>query len=220
MDGDRNGSGLTVVVADDDPFTRSLVADGLRVEGFEVRVAPDPETAWRLLEGDDVHALITDLDFGDGLSGAPLLNKVAAERPWVALVVLTSHISPELAVPDARALPTGVGYLVKSRLRHVGDISAAVHDALSGRRVAGTDAGTPGDPRDGVVAITASQAEVLRMLASGMSTRAIADERGTTIRAAETMIARLYSALGLSETTSSPRIAALRLWQQGRVRVR
>lgn len=219
MVGDLPGSGLTVVVAEDDSFTRSLVADGLRAEGFEVRTAADPDTAWRLLDDDDVHALISDLDFGHGVSGASLLNRVATERPWVALVVLTSHVSPELAVSDAGALPVDLVYLVKSRLRNVGDISAAVEQALTGR-VDRDGHATPGDSPVEPVAITAPQAEMLRMLASGMSTRAIAEERGTTVRAAETMIARLYGALGLHDGTSNQRVAALRMWQQGQVRVR
>lgn len=218
MEAEYPGAGLTVVVAEDDPFTRSLVGDGLRSEGFEVRTAADPDAAWELLAADDVHALICDLDFGDGVSGASLLRRVATEQPWLALVVLTSHISPELAVSDADALPDDLVYLVKSRLRNVGDITAAVHEALTGRR-AGTGDDEP-ITETGTVAITAAQAHVLRMLASGMTTRAIADQRGTSVRAAETMIARLYAALGLHDETSNPRVAALRLWQQGRVRVR
>lgn len=219
MAGEQRGAGLNIVVAEDDSFTRSLVADGLRAEGFDVRTAADPGAAWLLLEADDAHALISDLDFGHGVSGAALLHRVAAERPWVALVVLTSHVSPELAVSDAGNLPPDLVYLVKSRLRQVGDITAAVEEALTGRRA--RDPGSLHDePALEPVAITARQAEVLRMLASGMSTRAIAEVRGTTVRAAETMIARLYGALGLHEDTSNPRVAALRLWQQGQVRVR
>lgn len=217
MEVERTGSGLTVVVAEDDSFTRSLVGDGLRAEGFDVRTAADPDAAWDLLAGGDVHALICDLDFGDGVSGAPLLRRVAAEQPWLALVVLTSHISPELAVSDADALPDDLVYLVKSRLRQVGDITAAVHEALTGRPAGHGSGGSP-DPE--TVAITPAQAEMLRMLATGMTTRAIAEHRGTSVRAAETMIARLYAALGLQDETSTPRVAALRLWQQGRVRVR
>lgn len=218
MTTEQPGAGLTVVVAEDDSFTRSLVGDGLRAEGFEVRTAAEPDAAWDLLAAADVHALISDLDFGDGVSGAPLLRRVAAEQPWIALVVLTSHISPELAVSDADALPDDLVYLVKSRLRHVGDITSAVHEALTGRRAG--DEGTSPTTGPDTVAITPAQAEMLRMLAGGMTTRAIAEHRGTSVRAAETMIARLYAALGLHDDTSNPRVAALRLWQQGRVRVR
>ena len=219
MAAEPSGVGLTVVVAEDDSFTRSLVADALRAEGFEVRTAADPEEAARLLDFDDVNALISDLDFGDGVSGAPLLRQVASAQPWVALVVLTSHVSPELAVADAEDLPRDLVYLVKSRLRQVGDITAAVHDALTGRRASSED--SKGDHASTeICAITAAQADALRMLASGMTTRAIAEERGTSVRAAETMIARLYTALGLQDDALNPRVTALRMWQQGRVRVR
>ena len=68
--------------------------------------------------------------------------------------------------------------------------------------------------------LTGAQADVLRMLAEGLSTRAIAERRGTSIRAAETMLVRLYEALGLSnEDLSDHRVTAVRIWQQGRITV-
>jgi DNA-binding NarL/FixJ family response regulator len=95
------------------------------------------------------------------------------------------------------------------------DIADAVRDALAGRG---------GDRRadaQGEVTVTAAQADMLRMLASGLTTKAIADRRGTTTRAAEAMIGRLYAALGVDDDASTtPRVAAIRLWQQGRIRVR
>lgn len=206
---------LRVIVADDDPFTISLVADGLRLSGFEVSTATSVEEAWRLVRRSDPHALVSDLNFGPGHSGAALLGRVHREAPWVGLVVLTSHQSPELAVSDSAELPEGVVYLVKSQLREVNDLSAAVHRAIGGQiaEASGT--------ADDTVSITSAQADVLRMLASGASTRAVAEQRGTTVRAAETMLARLYAALGIDDNAdSNPRIAAVQLWQQGRVRVR
>jgi len=204
-----------IVLAEDDDFTRSLVADGLRAEGFDVREARLPDDAWELV-GDDTHALVTDLDFGHGISSGPLLRRMEEERPWVALVVLTSHLSPELAVSEADRLPADLVYIVKSRLRRAGDVADAVRDALSGRRT-----GPRIEAGDRTVVVTAAQAEMLRMLASGLTTKAIADRRGTTVRAAETMVARLYAALGVDgDENTSPRVEATRLWLQGRIRVR
>jgi DNA-binding NarL/FixJ family response regulator len=204
-----------VVIAEDDDFTRSLVAESLRTEGFEVREARLPDEAWELV-GDDTHALVTDLDFGHGISSGPLLRRMADERPWVALVVLTSHLSPELAVSEADRMPDDLVYIVKSRLRRAGDIADAVRDALSGR-----GSRPPTDTEERAAAVTAAQADMLRMLASGLTTKAIAERRGTTVRAAETMLARLYSALGVDgDASTSPRVEATRLWLQGRIRVR
>lgn len=206
---------LRVVLAEDDDFTRSLVADGLRAEGFQVAAARLPEEAWDLLEA-GANVLVSDLDFGHGISAGALLRRVAEERPWIAVVVLTSHLSPELAVGTTERLPDDIVYVVKSRLRRMEDIAGAIRDALAGR---GT--GRAPDRDDPAVAITAAQADMLRMLAGGFTTKAIADRRGTTTRAAEAMIGRLYAALGVDgDDATSPRVAAIRLWQQGRVRVR
>ncbi|HPU04102.1 MAG TPA: response regulator [Rhodoglobus sp.] len=212
---DADRSRLRVIVADDDAFTRSLVADGLRSLGFEVSTAGTVTDAWSLVLEVDPHALISDLNFGPGDSGASLLARVHEEAPWVALVVLTSHQSPELAVPDAAAIPRDVVYLVKSQLREVGALGDAVHRAIGGEPVAQLR-----DPAN-ALSLTSAQAEVLRLLASGASTRAVAEHRGTSVRAAETMLARLYSALGIDDDAdSNPRVAAVQLWQQGRITVR
>ncbi|HOY81118.1 MAG TPA: response regulator [Rhodoglobus sp.] len=212
---DAERSRLRVIVADDDAFTRSLVADGLRSLGFEVSTAGTVTDAWSLVLEVDPHALISDLNFGPGDSGASLLARVHEEAPWVALVVLTSHQSPELAVPDAAAIPRDVVYLVKSQLREVGALGDAVHRAIGGEPVAQLR-----DPAN-ALSLTSAQAEVLRLLASGASTRAVAEHRGTSVRAAETMLARLYAALGIDDDAdSNPRVAAVQLWQQGRITVR
>ena len=73
----------------------------------------------------DPHAVITDLNFGiTGLSGADLLHHIEKEHPWVGKVVLTSHASPALAVPNEMALPAGVTNLVKSALGSISDLSS------------------------------------------------------------------------------------------------
>jgi len=206
---------LRVIVADDDAFTTSLVADGLRSEGFEVVTAGTVDEAWRLVRTTDPHALVSDLNFGAGVTGAHLLARVHAEAPWVGLVVLTSHLSPELAVPNPADIPDDVVYLVKSRLKAVGELAGAVRRAIGGESL------TTVEPDADTVTITAAQAEVLRLLASGVSTRAVAEHRGTSVRAAETMLARLYTALGIDDDVdSNPRVAAVQMWQQGRITVR
>jgi DNA-binding NarL/FixJ family response regulator len=204
-----------VVVADDDAFTASLVADGLRGVGFEVRVTSTALEAWAIVSSWDPHALVTDLNFEAKASGAELLRRVEQKFPWIGLVVLTSHMSPELAVEDGGEIPAGAVYLVKSQLRGIETLGDAVERSI---------AGLPAQPTPTSVdthVITAAQAEVLRMLASGASTKALADHRGTTVRAVETMLARLYAALGLADNEqSNPRVAAVRMWERGQVSVR
>ncbi|MCY7411973.1 MAG: response regulator [Salinibacterium sp.] len=214
-DQDATQHAIRVVVADDDHFTASLVKGGLEAQGFSVTTASSVAEAAAAIDEVDAHALVTDLNFGGGGSGAALLHRVAASYPWIGLVVLSSHRSPELAVPDSELIPPGVVYLVKSQLAGVEDLASAVHRAIGGHF-------EPTEPRnDDGTTVTRAQADVLRMLAEGASTRALADHRGTTVRAAETMLTRLYGALGLEQDDrSNPRVEAVNLWQQGKIRVR
>jgi DNA-binding NarL/FixJ family response regulator len=219
-EGTRHGGGrLKVVVADDDAFTTSLVSEGLRAHGFAVATALTTADAWELVAREEPHALVSDLNFGPGESAAALLTRVHQELPWVGLVVLTSHQSPELAIQDAESLPAGVVYLVKTQLTSTDDLREAVLQSISGAPAAAPAVAPLAASRESIV-LTSAQAEVLRMLADGASTRAIAELRGTSVRAAETMLSRLYLALEVdTDEHSNPRVSAVRLWQQGRVTV-
>jgi DNA-binding NarL/FixJ family response regulator len=222
-----NTGGLRVVVVDDDSFTLSLVAAGLESQGFAVFTATSIPEAWDAVEARDPHVLITDLDLGAGASGLSLAVDVRREYPWIGLVVLTAHRSPLLAVEDSAGLPEDTVYVVKSSLRRVEELADAVRRTLAApaeRRgtippdLQETQAGAP---ENEVRVVTSSQAEVLRMLANGATTRAVAERRGTSIRAAETMLIRLYESLGLDcDDRTNPRVEAIRLWQRGRVVVR
>jgi DNA-binding NarL/FixJ family response regulator len=211
---------LRVVIADDDVFTLSLVSSGLKSQGFDVTTATSVSQALEAVRAVDPHAIVSDLNFGTVDTGSELLQRVAAEFPWVGLVVLTSHRSPELAVANPEKIPASAVYLVKSQLGRIDDLTDAIHRAISGQVEAPRV--NDDDPRDEAVAtVTAAQAEVLRLLAEGASTRALAEARGTTVRAVETMLNRLFVALGLDTgENANPRVAAVTMWQRGGIRVR
>ena len=206
-----------ILAVDDDPLIVTLVADALRMYGHDVVVAQSPSDARLALSDLDPHVLVCDLNFVNGQSGAEFVAAVRRDRPWVACVVLSNHRSPELAVGDSHLLPDDVVYLVKSTVKSVADILGAVHAAMTGRLIAADDeTATPE-----VMIVNAGQAHALRLLASGASTRAIAEARGTSIRAVESLLVRLYATLQLDTSPeSNPRVEAVRLWQSGQVRVR
>lgn len=211
---------LRVVIADDDAFTLSLVSGGLEAKGFAVTSATSVAQALEAVRAVDPHAVVSDLNFGTVETGSELLQRVAEEFPWVGLVVLTSHRSPELAVSNPEKIPPGAVYLVKSQLGRIDDLADAVHRAIAGQTEE-EDLFDDERPEDGVPTVTAAQADVLRMLAEGASTRALAEARGTTVRAVETMLNRLFVALGLDTgENANPRVAAVTMWQRGGIRVR
>jgi DNA-binding NarL/FixJ family response regulator len=165
----------------------------------------------------DPHVVITDLNFGVGPSGADLLQFVEKEHPWVGKVVLTSHASPALAIPNGVAIPAGVIYLVKSELGSITELVHAVEESISHSASAAV---RPEMDNDRIV-ISATQGEILLLLAEGFTNAAIARKRGTSLRATETLVQRTFASLGIkSDEDFNPRVLAVRMWQQGKVVVK
>jgi DNA-binding NarL/FixJ family response regulator len=169
------------------------------------------------MEDFDPHVVLTDLDLGHGPDGADLLTKVAEERPWTGMVVMTAHASPELAINDAARIPEQAGYIVKSDIHSIQNLISVIKDSII----------TPGNfngaesANEEKITITTTQAEILRMIADGLSNSAIAEGRGISLRAAEALIQRTFVALGVSGDSSiNPRVVAVRKWQQGKVVVK
>ena len=208
-----------VLVAEDEEFTLNLLRDVLEGANFQVEAAKSVADAIEKVGSFDPHAVITDLNFGvNGPSGADLLQFVEENQPWIGKVVLTSHASPALAIPNGVTLPEDVTYLVKSELDSISDLITAVEDSIS--QVATPTAVQPVLENDRVV-ISATQGEILLLLAEGYTNAAIARQRGTSLRAAETLIQRTFASLGIkSDEDFNPRILAVRMWQQGKVVVK
>ena len=205
-----------VLVAEDEEFTLNLLRDVLEGANFQVEAAKSVADAIEKLATFDPHAVITDLNFGvNSPSGADLLQFVEKNQPWIGKVVLTSHASPALAIPNGVTLPSDVTYLVKSELDSIADLISAVEDSIS--QVTTQSSVQPVLDNDRVV-ISATQGEILLLLAEGFTNAAIARQRGTSLRAAETLIQRTFASLGIkSDEDFNPRILAVRMWQQGKV---
>ena len=208
---------IRVLLVEDEDFTRTMVGEMLSASGIEVRPVSSVAEALKSMEEFDPHVVLTDLDLGHGPDGADLLTKVAEERPWTGMVVMTAHASPELAINDASRIPEHAGYIVKSEIHSIQNLISVIQESII---MPGNFNGTDGSS-DEKITITTSQAEILRMIADGLSNTAIAEARGITLRAAEALIQRTFTALGVSgDSTINPRVVAVRMWQQGKVVVK
>jgi DNA-binding NarL/FixJ family response regulator len=207
---------LRLLIVEDEPFTRQLVSNALQQQGFAVRECGDASSAIEHIAEFEPHVVISDLDLGSGgASGIDLLQHVERKYPWIGLVALTAHANPQLAASGE--LPSTVAYLVKSEISDLNQIGATVRATLSRSALKFE---RHDDDELETYRVSSDQAEALRMLASGMTNKSIAEARGTSVRAVENLISRTYAALGLDRDSSrNYRIEAVRLWQTGRVRV-
>jgi DNA-binding NarL/FixJ family response regulator len=208
---------IRVLLVEDEDFTRTMVSEMLSASGITVLSVPSVAEALKSMDEFDPHVVLTDLDLGHGPDGADLLTKVAEERPWTGMVVMTAHASPELAINDASRIPEQAGYIVKSEINSIKNLISVIQESI----IMPGNFNSSDGANEEKITITTTQAEILRMIADGLSNIAIAEARGITLRAAEALIQRTFLALGVSgDSTINPRVVAVRKWQQGKVVVK
>jgi DNA-binding NarL/FixJ family response regulator len=208
---------MRVLLVEDEDFTRTMVGEMLTASGITVRPVASVAEALNVMDEFDPNVVLTDLDLGNGPDGADLLTKVAEERPWTGMVVMTAHASPELAINDASRIPEQAGYIVKSEIHSIQNLISVIQESII---MPGNFNGSDSESEEKIT-ITNIQAEILRMIADGLSNTSIAEARGITLRAAEALIQRTFVALGVNGDSSiNPRVVAVRKWQQGKVVVK
>jgi DNA-binding NarL/FixJ family response regulator len=202
---------LRIVVADDDALLREGLASLLQDAGHQVvgraRDAPDLLLKVRSYVPD---IAIVDVRMPPGNADDGLLAAVAIRRehPSVSVLVLSQHVEPtymlELVGDDA----SGVGYLLKDRVRDVAQFLEAVERVATG--------GTAFDPavvnslvggrRSSLLDdLTDRERDVLTLLAEGRSNRAIAKQMFLSPRAIERHVQGIFEKLRLPGTEDDNR---------------
>lgn len=102
------GNDVTVLVLEDEPLVRELLADTLRTDGYTVVAA---ETAAQAVERADelerLEVLVTDVLLPRS-SGFEVALRLRAERPSLGLVFVTGWMPDDVAVPPEIAQPYAV----------------------------------------------------------------------------------------------------------------
>jgi DNA-binding NarL/FixJ family response regulator len=202
---------LRVVVADDDALLREGIASLLQQASHEV--------VGRAIDADDLmlkvrsylpDVAIVDVRMPPGYADDGLRAAVEIRRtyPTVAVLVLSQHLEPtymlELVGDDA----SGVGYMLKDRVRDVTDFLEATERVAAG--------GTAFDPavvnslvggrrRSLLDELSEREREVLSLLAEGRSNRAIAKQLYLSPRAVERHIQAIFGKLRLPDTEDDNR---------------
>jgi len=199
----------TVLVVEDEPFIKGLVADKLKSDGFQVELASSAAEARKITANKDIDIVVLDIDLGSGPSGLDLglaLNKM---YPELALVFLTHVPEPRIFGVDGKTMPKNVAYLLKQRLADPNLLKDAIEAAL--RENVGLEFRDDLKPTHPLVNVSRTQLDVLRMIAKGYSNQQIAEARGTTLRAVENLVNRAIAAAGIDvKSKTSARVIAVR----------
>ncbi|MFF1442279.1 response regulator [Streptomyces sp. NPDC058295] len=193
-----SGAPLRLLVADD----HAVVRAGLRalLEG-----EPDLEVAAEAGSGEDAVRLaarllpdlvLMDLRFGSGagIDGIEAVRRLAAEAPGIPVVMLTSYAGRADVV---RALEAGArGYVLKAGPPE--ELFRAVRGAAAGALGLASEvvgelvAQNPAPERE----LSGREVEVVRLLAEGLSNRAIAEALFLSEATVKTHLVRIYRKLG------------------------
>jgi DNA-binding NtrC family response regulator len=173
---------LRILVVDDEPAQRELVAGFLRRQGFDVTTAADGETALERFRATPADAILTDQKM-PGLSGLAVVEAARAIDPDVAVIVMTAYGTIESAVTamkggaaDYLTKPVNLDELLR-RLDRLRERRALVRENRE-LRAALDD----GQRVEGVIGESAAMQEVLslvRRVAASEATVLIRGESGT-----------------------------------------
>lgn len=185
---------LRVLVVDDDPFTRAMVAGVLGGAGHEVVGEFGAATeSMAIARSTAVDVAVLDLDLGEGPTGMDLAHGLRRLHPSIGIVLLSTYPEPRLLGVNLPAMPDGARYVVKQSISQPSQLvaeveSAAGFDSIASKRVAG-------DPR--AIGLSDSQVEVMRLVAAGCSNAEIARRISIEEASVEKAIARLIKQLGV-----------------------
>jgi DNA-binding NarL/FixJ family response regulator len=202
---------LRIVVADDDALLREGLASLLQEAGHRVvgraRDAPDLMLKVRSYVP-DIAIVDVRMPPGNADDGLLAAAEIRREHASVSVLVLSQHVEPtymlELVGDDA----SGVGYLLKDRVRDVAHFVEAVERVAAG--------GTAFDPavvnslvggrRSSLLdELTDRERDVLTLLAEGRSNRAIAKQMFLSPRAVERHVQGIFVKLRLRDTEDDNR---------------
>jgi DNA-binding NarL/FixJ family response regulator len=202
---------LRVVVADDNALLREGIASLLSDVGHEVvGRAVDANDLLLKVRSYSPDIAIVDVRMPPGNADDGLVAAVEIRRtyPSVTVLVLSQHLEPtymlELVGDDA----SGVGYLLKDRVRDVDEFVDAVERVAAG--------GTAFDPevvktlvgghrRSVLDDLTDRERDVLSLIAEGRSNRAIGKSLFLSSRAVERHVQAIFTKLGLPDTEADNR---------------
>jgi DNA-binding NarL/FixJ family response regulator len=207
----NNPGALRVVVADDSALLREGIASLLEEAGHEVvgraGTAPDLLLKVRSYKPDiaivDVRMPPNNLD--DGLVAAAEIRR---SFPAVAVLVLSQHLEPTYMLDLVGDDASGVGYLLKDRVRDVTEFVDSVERVAEGGTAFDPDVVKSlvgGHRRSVLDELTDRERTVLSLIAEGRSNRAIAKELYRSSRAVERDVQGIFQKLDLPDTEDDNR---------------
>lgn len=206
---------IRILLVDDHPVVRAgLRAMLTEFEGFSV-VAEAPEGAAAIKEierlallGEPVDVVLMDLQMGEGMDGVSATERIKALPSAPPVLILTTYDTDAdiLAAVEAGAS----GYMLKDAPPE--QIRQAVQSAAAGQTALAPEvaARLMGRIRNPAPALSAREVQLVELLATGMTNKAISKQLFISEATVKTHLVHIYDKLGVDNRTAAISVATQR----------
>jgi len=203
---------VRVVVADDAMLIREGLTRLLRDAGVTVvGKAANADELIRHVELGQPDVAVVDIRMppGYGEEGLLAADRIRAEHPAVAVLLLSQYVNARYATRLLEEHPGRIGYLLKERVSDIAVLVDALRRLADGESVIDPTiiAQLIGKPRvdEALSVLSAREREVLALMAEGRSNRGIADQLVLSTKTVESHVHQIFLKLELAETRSDDR---------------
>lgn len=210
---------IRVVLADDHAVVRKGIREFLEEEGDIVVVAEatDGGQAIALVAEHEPDVVVLDIQM-PGVSGIEAGRRIKTDHPKVRVLILTAYDDEPYIFALLKAGANG--YILKNAesaqliqaVRAVHSGESPLDPAVMQKVVQHVTAGRPSGARDTVEALTDREIEILRLVAKGLTNRAIGLALGISDRTVQGHLANIYGKLHVSSRTEAVTKALKQGW--------
>jgi DNA-binding NarL/FixJ family response regulator len=203
---------LRIAVADDNALLREGIASLLEEAGHEV-VGRSPTADDLMLKvrsySPDIAIVDVRMPAGDVEDGGLVAAaEIRQSHPAVRVLVLSQHLEPAVMLELAGDNASGIGYLLKDRVRDVAEFVDAVERVAAGGTAFDSEVVkslVSGHRRSALDELTERERTVLSLIAEGRSNRAISKQLFLSPRAVERHVQGIFQKLRLPESEDDNR---------------
>jgi DNA-binding NarL/FixJ family response regulator len=203
---------LRIAVADDNALPREGIASLLEEAGHEV-VGRSPTADDLMLKvrsySPDIAIVDVRMPAGDVEDGGLVAAaEIRQSHPAVRVLVLSQHLEPAVMLELAGDNASGIGYLLKDRVRDVAEFVDAVERVAAGGTAFDSEVVkslVSGHRRSALDELTERERTVLSLIAEGRSNRAISKQLFLSPRAVERHVQGIFQKLRLPESEDDNR---------------
>jgi FixJ family two-component response regulator len=200
----------TVFVIDPDPATGTMVEELLRGRGMTVEAYASGREFFAAYAGDRPGCLVLEQRIFD-ISGLQIQRRLAARDQRLPMVYATSDVDVSTAV----VLMRGGAIHVLQKPLHPVDLFNAIQEAVAMDRNERRQAAGKRRVKESIAVLTRKERQLVGLLASAKSTRAIAAELSICSRAVELRRRGIMDKLGLKSSFELLKFALL-VWHEWR----